>query len=82
MQTHIYLIEIIIPGNQCTAPKMGHWENMTVTEEGTAIFRCPMDTVNSCIVQEVKWYRVTIAGNREELRDSRVEIFAFDPLLM
>ena len=67
---------------ECGAPQMLAFANLTVSEGGTAIFRCPLDTANSCIVDSVEWFQVNSDGSRSLLRDSRVEVFAFDPLLM
>ena len=77
---HIFMKSLL--GNECQPPILGHWENMTVTEGGTAIFRCPMDAVKSCIAQKVEWFRVNSEGTSEPLKNPRVEVFAFDPLLM
>ena len=56
---------------------------MTLDEGATAIFKCPLDTSNSCLVDLVEWYTYDpVADKRKLLRDHRVETFAFDPLLM
>lgn len=62
--------------------QMLSWSNLTVSEGGTAIYRCPLDTATSCLVDLVEWFQVNPDGTRKLLRDSRVEVFAFDPLLM
>jgi hypothetical protein len=58
------------------------WPNMSTIEGGTAIFKCPLDTSSSCLVDFVEWYRLDEDGDRSLIRDHRVEVFAFDPLLM
>ena len=67
---------------ECGVAQMLSWSNLTVSEGGTAIYRCPLDTATSCLVDLVEWFQVNPDGTRKLLRDSRVEVFAFDPLLM
>ena len=55
---------------------------MKITEGGTAIFRCPVDTANSCLIEAVEWFRISKDGSQDRLKNSRVEVFSFDPLLM
>ena len=58
-----------------------NWDNIDASEGGTAIFRCPLDTSTSCLVDNVEWYRMKSDGSRILLR-GRIEVFSFDPLLM
>ena len=67
---------------ECGVPQLLAWSNLTVSEGGTAIYRCPLDTATSCLVDSVEWFQVNPDGSRKLLKDSRVEVFAFDPLLM
>ena len=68
--------------DECGVPQILEWANLTLSEGGTAIFRCPLDTASSCLVDLVEWFQVNPDGSRSILKDSRVEVFAFDPLLM
>lgn len=54
--------------------------NVTVREGETAIFGCPLE--DKCLADSVEWFELDANGDRQPLKDSRVEIFSFDPLLM
>lgn len=69
-----FSISLISPSEPCVAQP---WNNLTVNEGSTAIFRCPV----SCNVDAVEWFEFQ-GEAKQQLKDSRVEIFAFDPLLM
>merc|ERR1712038_882354 len=68
--------------SECQAPILGHWENMTITEGGIAVFKCPMETVKSCPVESVQWSRIDQDGTLGPITNSRVEIFPHNHLKM
>ena len=67
---------------ECQAPILGHWENMTITEGGIAVFKCPMETVKSCPIESVQWSRIDQDGILGPITNSRVEIFPHNHLKM
>lgn len=62
---------------------LSRWPNETAVVGTRAILRCPLDTANSCLVDLVEWYKTNeLTGKRSLLRNDRVTVFAFDPLLL
>ena len=76
------IIIIYFENLECQAPILGHWENMTLTEGGIAVFKCPMETVKSCPVDSVQWSRIDQDGTLGPITNSRVEIFPHNHLKM
>jgi len=71
-------------GSECGPPSILPWPTNTSALEWTpGSFSCPLDTVNSCLVDMVQWYRVDDSEGNGRVKlsaEPRVTAYPFNPL--